>query len=105
MYSGIFKVIEPNQQDGSFKLRYTLFGNPTDIDLQALENNCYLIDEKITIKFRSTLRMLKSYLKAKFTVPIEVLWMDSSIGEDVELKSKSLQLFTDEFIWFQVILY
>lgn len=42
------------------------------------------IDEKITIKFRTSLELLKEYFMKKFHIPVEVWHGDTVIGKTLD---------------------
>lgn len=71
---------EDTSKPKKFQLNYKLFGSPTDVEIPS-EPDKGTIDEKITIKFRTSLKLLKEYFMKKFVIPVEVLHGDTVIGK------------------------
>lgn len=83
----ILKRIEFTSEcpDGDFQLSYTLFDKQISNAKRNSEKNGLLIDEKISMNFKSSLSDLVAYFKRIFNLPIELLL---SIGENKLLLGK-----------------
>lgn len=77
-----------------FRLKYTLFDNPIEVELLKADFNDVeiLIDEKITIKLRASLKLLKEYFLRKFKIPISILYENDVLGMNIITIDKYINL-------------
>lgn len=68
--------------DGNFHLKYTLLGSPCEDRLLTATDSTgtYSIQENISIRFRSSLPMLREYFSKIFYIPCEVFRDATTIG-------------------------
>lgn len=65
-----------------FEISYNLLGTRSENSkLLRDESGKYLINEKITMRFRSSLDDLKAYFMKIFYIPVDVLYDDEVIGK------------------------
>lgn len=73
---------EDAESSNKYQLNYNLLGTRSENSKIIYDpSGKYYINEKITIKFRSSLVDLKAYFMKIFYIPIEILYGDEVVGE------------------------
>ncbi|XP_037813745.1 uncharacterized protein LOC119604903 isoform X2 [Lucilia sericata] len=60
----------------SFVFQYDFLGSITNIDIFINTNDCYTINQKISLNFRSSLKGLRLYFQRIFYIPINLYYMN-----------------------------
>lgn len=82
-----------------FYINYMLLGNPHIRSLDKKFNRIHLIQEKVSINFRSSLKSLKEYFDNIFYIPIEVFRSTRRLGTlEIRLKNNIKSTNLQEFI-------
>ncbi|XP_055606169.1 centrosomal protein of 120 kDa [Uranotaenia lowii] len=71
---------EENIPVGKLRMRYHLLGDNYPCTLERKPNGTFLVQEKIVINFRTSLRSLKRYFTEIFLIQVEFFYEESVVG-------------------------
>lgn len=70
-----------NNQSQVFVFTYDFLGSASNLEIFVSKCDCYTINEKITLSFKSSLRSLRDYFQRIFYVPINLYLNGIAIGK------------------------
>ena len=67
-------------QNSSFIFQYDFLGSISNVEIVINNNDCYTINQKISLNFQSSLKSLRLYFQKIFYIPINLYYLNQNIA-------------------------